>query len=75
MKRMKTEPALHVCPTKLLSQCGQQMTKKAHKRYVVRQATVIVMGFFQHLSSHFLLELSQFFVHSSLRGENGVHQL
>ena len=50
--------------------------------YAVRHATVIVVGFLQHLSSHFLLpgsnfllELRKFLVYSSLQGGNGAHQL
>ena len=55
---------------------GQQMSEKAHERYDVRHATIIVMNFFQRFllpESNFLLELNQFLVHLSLRGGNGAH--
>ena len=45
----------NLCPMKLPSQCGQQMTKKAHKRYAVQHATVIITEFLQHLSNRFPL--------------------
>ena len=64
------------------------MIAETHDRYAVHtthnfyRATVIVTGFLQRLSrrfllpeSNFLLELSHFLVHSSLREGNGSHQL
>ena len=56
--------------------------KKSREKYAVRHETVIVTGFLQLFSSHFLLpesnlllELSQFFVHSSLREGDGAKEL
>ena len=60
---------------KLPSQCGQQLIKKADERYAEWHATAIVMDHFLLPESNFLLELSQFFVYSSLQGGNDAHQL
>ena len=60
------------------------MTDKANERYMyaVQHATVIVTSFLRRLrirvilpGFNFIMDLSQFLLHFSLRGENGFHQL